>query len=73
MVYYSDTTKFYEDHREEINDLLTKLMDSTGIDLMSELLRDWDNADPLAMEIHNQNLLAWFGYEEVARSISEEI
>ena len=30
----------------------------------------WDKEDPLAIDIHNQNLLAWFGFEEALRNIA---
>ena len=29
----------------------------------------WDKEDPLAAEDFNQNLLAWFGFEETLRKI----
>jgi hypothetical protein len=33
----------------------------------SELFGDkWDKNDPLALDTQNQNLLAWFGFEEMA-------
>jgi hypothetical protein len=30
----------------------------------------WDKTDPLARDSGNQNLLAWFGFEETARMIA---
>ena len=36
----------------------------------SELFGDkWDKEDPLAQDDYNQNLLAWFGFEETLRNI----
>lgn len=66
LVYYSDTIKFFEENKSEINELLMEVIDSTGLP-PHELFKNWDKDDPLAMETSNQNLLAWFGFEETAR------
>jgi hypothetical protein len=66
LVYYTDTIKFYEDYRREISELLQNLIESTGSPV-HELFGDkWDSDDPLANECNNQNLLAWFAFEETA-------
>ncbi len=70
LVWYSQTTAFYRKYREQINELLSELMDGTGIYNLAELFgARWDKDDPLIMETHNQNLLAWFGFEETLRNI----
>lgn len=70
LIYYSDTVRFYKQHRQEINDLLYDAMNGTGLYAPSELFGDkWDKEDSLAQEICNQNLLAWFGFEETLRNI----
>ena len=70
LIYYTDTVKFYKFHMQEIDALLKEAFDSTGIKSPSELFGDkWDDDDPLAREQHNQNLLAWFGFEETARNL----
>lgn len=70
LIYYSDTVRFYKQYRQEINALLYELMNSTGLYSPSELFRDkWDKEDPLAQDDYNQNLLAWFGFEETLRNI----
>ncbi len=45
-------------------------MNGTGLYAPSDLFGEkWDKEDPLAQECHNQNLLAWFGFEETLRNI----
>lgn len=44
-------------------------MEECGITSVKEFLRDWDLEDPLALDVYNQNLLAWFAFEDVAYSI----
>ena len=70
LIYYSDTVRFYKQYRQEINALLYGTMSETGLYAPSELFGDkWDKEDPLAQDDYNQNLLAWFGFEETLRNI----
>ncbi len=71
LIYYTDTVRFYKQYKEEINSLLYDAMDGTGLYAPSELFGDkWDKEDPLAQYDYNQNLLAWFGFEETLRNIA---
>lgn len=73
LVYYSQTTAFYKKYRDEINELLQNLMSDLGCCDMTHLFgKKWDIEDPLAIEDFNQNLLAWFGFEETLRNIGYE-
>jgi len=71
LIYYYDTCKFYQDHKEEINALLYETLESTGLSVSQLFGEKWENDDPLALEQFNQNLLAWFGFEETVRQIVE--
>ena len=70
LIYYSDTVAFYKKYRNEINTLLYELLDGTGLHSLTDLFgKNFDAEDPLALDTHNQNLLAWFGFEETLRII----
>lgn len=70
LIYYSDTVAFYNRYKEEINTLLYDLMGDIGSTSMSELFGNkWDKEDPLCIDSYNQNLMAWFGFEEALRNI----
>ena len=70
LIYYCDTVRFYKQYKGEINELLYQSMQETGLYSPSELFGDkWDKEDPLANYDFNQNLLAWFGFEETLRKI----
>ena len=71
LIYYTDTTAFYQEHRQEIQALITELSEAVGRPV-NGLLRGWDKSDPFANETTNQNLLAWFGFEETARQLGGE-
>ena len=73
LIYYNQTTAYYEKHKDEINKLLYETMDECGIYAPSQLFGDkWDEEDPLAIDVLNQNLLAWFGFEETMRKVARE-
>lgn len=73
LIYYDDTTAYYEANKNAINGLLYETMDECGIYAPSQLFGDkWDEEDPLAIDVLNQNLLAWFGFEETMRKVARE-
>ena len=70
LTYYSDTLKFYKKFQHEINELLSNLLFDCEYKSPADLFGDkWDKYDPLAIEEYNQNLLAWFGFEETLTNI----
>ena len=73
LIYYSDTVRFYRRYREEIDTLLYEEMEDIGLYSPAELFGNkWDKEDPLGREDYNQNLLAWFGFEETLRKLGYE-
>lgn len=73
LIYYTDTLKFYKKHKDEIHNLLKETLSETGYNSPSELFGDkWDIEDIFAEETLNQNLLAWFGFEETARNLANK-
>ena len=72
LIYYSDTLKFFDDHRDEIKELLKETMDEAGAGSPKELFGDkWDESDVFVEETSNRNLLAWFAFEETLRKLHE--
>jgi len=70
LIYFHDTIAFYKKYQDEINELLSDAMSDSGLYDLSELFGDkWDKEDPLIRDCSNQNLLAWFGFEETLRNI----
>ena len=71
LIYYNGTMAFFEKHEAEIKKLLTELMHEIGAKSPAELFGDkWDDEDYFCEDIYNQNLLAWFGYEETLRQVA---
>lgn len=74
LVYYSDTIKWYKKHRAEIKKMLYELMSSYGTNNLTDIFGNkWDQEDPFAEDTNNQNLLAWFSFEETAREIADRL
>ena len=67
LIYYYDTIKFYKKYKMDIHALLRDMLDSVGGGIDNLFGDKWDKDDPLANDTSNQNLLAWFGFEEAAR------
>jgi hypothetical protein len=72
LIYYTDTVKFYKKHEDEINKLLKELCDDCGSTPAALFGDKWDAEDFFARDTHNQNLLAWFGFEETARNLASK-
>ena len=68
LIYYTDTRAFYLKHEVEISALVSELLSDFGMPL-HEVFRGWDQADPFANDTSNQNLLAWFAFEDTAQRI----
>ena len=74
LIYYSDTTAFYSKYKREIISLLKETMSDFGYKSPAELFtKNWDDEDPLVEDTHNQNLLAWFAFEETCRMIANRL
>ena len=67
LVFYEQTKRFYETYKYEIS----RLLYINDYDNLADLFGGkWDPYDPLALEGDNQNLLAWFGFEETITDIA---
>ena len=59
LIYYSDTRQFYDTHYDEIEDLRYELEQSLG--------------EALKPDGDLKNWYAWFGFEETARKLADEL
>ena len=71
LIYWEQTKRFYDTYKREINEMLSNLLFDCEYKSPADLFGDkWDKMDPLALEEDNQNLLAWFGFEETLINIA---
>lgn len=74
LIYTEECVAFYRKHKKDIQKLVTELMSDCGEDSMKGLFGDkFDSEDPFCEEDENQNLLAWFGFEEALRQLADRI
>ena len=71
LIYYTDTVRFYKRHAREIDAMLSDLCADCGTTPAGLFGDKWDASDPMARDVYNQNLLAWFGYESVCDQLVE--
>ena len=73
LIYYSDTTKFYNKHAREINEMVREEMYNFDVDSPKGLFGDkWDEDDPFVENIYNKNILAWFAFEYKMHELAYE-
>lgn len=70
LIYYDDTTKFFETHKNEMSAAISDTLCNTGMKL--EELAGFDKDDILCVEVNNQNLLVWLVFEEFCYNLLNE-
>jgi hypothetical protein len=74
LIYYSDTLKFFKTYKKEILALLREQMNDMGVYDPSQLFgNNWDKDDALAQDTQNQNLLSWFGFEQITNQLANQL
>lgn len=73
LIYYVDTIKFYDDNKNEIEDLIERFRDDLGHDNRMSFIASLNGADSVGDIEQEKNLLSWFAYEETARNILDEL
>ena len=69
LIYYADTSAFYEKYKEEIWRRLSDMADDLGCDSILHLIVTFNGAKEVGSDLQLRNLLAWWGAEEVCREI----
>lgn len=65
LVYYADSTAWYDRVKDEIWDLLYEEAQNQGMSALA-LLAKLNGADAVGRDEQLKNLLAWFAYEQTA-------
>ena len=72
LIYYADTSAFYEKYKEEIWDKLSNMADDLGEPSILHLIVTFNGAKEVGSELQLRNLLAWWGAEDVCRELCME-
>ena len=74
LIYYKDTLAFYKKYKKEILLLLKDTLNEFGVNSPSDIFGGkWDKEDFTIEETQNQNLLAWFAFEETTRDLANTL
>ena len=66
LTYYKDTVSLYDEHEDEIWELLEDLYGEFGYDNALELIASFGGADAVGNTEQFKNLLVWFAAEHYA-------
>ena len=69
LIYYADTSAFYEKYKEEIWQRLSDMADDLGCESILHLIATFNGAKEVGSPLQLKNLLAWWAAEEVCRGI----
>ena len=69
LIYYADTSAFYNKYQDEIWRRLGDMADDLGEDSIPHLISTFNGAKDVGSPPQLKNLLAWWGAEEVCRGI----
>ena len=72
LVYNRDVLAYDEKHGAECARVVQSVARDCGCSI-GELLRGWDNDDPMALELNNRTKLVWAGFEETAQRIGHAL
>ena len=72
LIYYADTSAFYEKYKEEIWRRLSDMADDLGEPSILHLIVTFNGAKEVGSELQLHNLLAWWACEDVCREIYME-
>lgn len=68
LIWTTEAAAFYRRHMGDIDAIVRDLRRDCEVKV--ENLTGWDEEDPFAREPQNQNVLAWLGFEESARTLA---
>ena len=69
LIYYADTSAFYDKYQDEIWRRLNDMADDLGEDSIPHLISTFNGAKDVGSPLQLKNLLAWWAAEEVCRGI----
>ena len=69
LIYYADTSAFYNKYKDEIWRRLGDMADDLGEDSIPHLIASFNGTKGVRSPLQLKNLLAWWAAEEVCRGI----
>ena len=73
LIYYNDTSDFYNKYSDDIYNLLYADMQDFGYQSIPEMIASLNGAKDVGSDEQYKNLLAWYGYERTMRDIHDTL
>ena len=73
LIYYNDTSAFYDKYNEDIYNLLYADMQELGYKSIPEMVASLNGAKDVGSDEQYKNLLAWYGYERTMLDIHDTL
>ena len=74
LIYYNETTAFYDKFTDEIWDMLYQQMNDMGeTQNIMQFIAQFNGADNVGSDHQFKNLLCWYAVEEIAHELLGEI
>ncbi len=71
LIYYSETTKLYQQYKSEIWSMLADDTESFGCDNIMELIASFQGSKDVGNGDQFENLLVWYAAEKIALELSD--
>ena len=69
LIYYADTSAFYEKYKDEIWERLWNMHNDMGTETVLHLIASFNGAKDVGSDLQFSNLLAWWACEDMAHEI----
>uniref|UniRef100_A0A6M3L8J5 DUF7222 domain-containing protein n=1 Tax=viral metagenome TaxID=1070528 RepID=A0A6M3L8J5_9ZZZZ len=73
LIYYNETTAFYNIHKDEIWEMAVEQAEDLGHKNALEMIGSFQGMETVSDCTTFENLMAWYGFEEMARKIANEL
>jgi hypothetical protein len=65
LIYYSDTSAFFEKYVDQISATLSEYLNDCGCTIVEMFGDTWDDTDMFCRYESNQNLMSWYMFEHI--------
>lgn len=73
LCYYHQTSKVFDEHKEEIEEYVNAQMGATGSENIYELIPGLDKEDPFMSYGQNKNAIVWYVYEMICCELNDDL
>ena len=73
LCYYHQTSKMFDEHKEEIEEYISAQLGASGSENIYELIPGLDKEDPFMSNAQNKNAIIWYVYEMICCELNDDL